>query len=58
MNLSILLDKKKSRYYGLKVGALTGFRFLEDDQLGKLEPCGGRGSNKVHWQQYVHVNVL
>ena len=48
MNLSILLDKKKSRYYGLKVGALTGFRFLEDDQLGKLEPCGGRGSNKVH----------
>ena len=47
LNVSILLDKKKFRSYGHKVGALRGFQLLQDDDLGRLEPCGGRGANKV-----------
>ena len=47
LNLSVLLDKKKFRAYGHKIGALKGFGFLQEDDLGTLEPCGGRGANKV-----------
>lgn len=47
LNVSILLDKKKFRSYGHNVGALKGFQLLQDDDLGRLEPCGGRGANKV-----------
>lgn len=47
LNLSTLLDKKKFRMYGSKVGAIKGFKFLEGDGLGTLEVCGGRGINKV-----------
>ena len=47
LNVSTLLDKKKFRSYGHKVGALAGFQLLQDDDLGRLEHCGGRGANKV-----------
>ena len=47
LNVSTLLDKKKFRSYGHKVGALAGFQLLQDDDLGRLEHCGGHGANKV-----------
>jgi len=46
-NLHVLLDKMKFRTYGHKIGAVNGFQHLQDDCLGKLEPCGGHGQNKV-----------
>ena len=51
--MSTLLDKKKFLYYGQKVGALAGFQLLQDDDLGKLERCGGRGANKVSTDQII-----
>lgn len=47
LNLSTLLDKKKFRVYGSKAGAIKGFKYLENDHMGNLELCGGRGVNKV-----------
>lgn len=44
LDVSILLDKKKFRAYENKDGALKGFRQLQEDGLGVLEPRRGRGS--------------
>ena len=46
LSVSTVLDKKKFRTYGHKIGAVSGFRLLQDDGLDTLEPCGGCGQNK------------
>jgi len=56
LSVSVLLDKKKFRTYGHKIGAVNGFQHLQDDGLGKLEPCGGRGQNKAPAQQRNHIH--
>ena len=50
LDVSVLLDNKKFRAFHNKEGALMGFKQLERDGLGKLEPRrgGGRGS-KVNY---------
>ena len=61
LSVSTLLDKKKFRTYGHKIGAVSGFRLLQDDGLGTLEPCGGRGQNKVKHSAFMlntYENVI
>ena len=53
LNVSTLLDKKKFRSYGHEVGALAGFQLLQNDDLGKLEHCGGHGAKKVFTDQTI-----
>ena len=60
LSVSTLLDKK-FRTYGHKIGAVSGFRLLQDDGLGTLEPCGGRGQNKVKQSAFMlntYENVI
>ncbi len=37
------------RAYDNKAGALLGFETLQKEKLGKLEQCGGRGSNYCNY---------
>ena len=45
--LTQLLNAKKFRSRGNKDGALKAMRLLVQENLGELEECRGRGSNKV-----------
>ena len=47
LNLSTLLKEKKFRQRGHKEGALRAMHNLEDDELGRLEGNGTKGSVRV-----------
>ena len=51
LNLSTLLKEKKFRHRGHKEGALRAMKNLEDDELGKLEENGTKGSVRVSIQE-------
>lgn len=56
LSISLLLEKNKFRVFGSKPGALKGFKYLENDDLGTLEVCGGRGTNKVTTKEMLQNN--
>ena len=53
LDVSVLLDKKKFRAYHNKEGALVGFKQLERDGLGKLEPRQGGGCGSKVMYNYL-----
>ena len=47
LKLKTLLKEKKFRQHGHKEGALRAMQNLEDDELGRLEENGTKGSVQV-----------